>query len=43
MVGSCMQEGAMDDNEHEMKEFDDYEHEINEYDANDYTSYVIFE
>ena len=34
MVGSCMQEGAMDD--------DDYEHEMIEYDDNDYTSYVIF-
>ena len=32
MVGSCMQEGAIDD----------YEHEINEYDDNDYTSYVLF-
>ena len=33
MVGSYMQEGAMDD----------YGHEMNEYDDNDYTSYVIFD
>ena len=34
MVGSCMQEGAMDD--------DDYEHEMQDYDDDIYTSYVLF-
>ena len=34
MVGSCMQEGAMND--------DDYEHEMQDYDDDIYTSYVLF-